>query len=278
LRANWFGIAGEGVRRSFGRISGSEVISGIPGSETNHYGVPYSLTEEFSIVYRMHPLIPDEYSLRRAADDGTLRDATFRDLAGPAARDVLGSVEMSDLLYSLGTSYPGAIVLQNFPKFLQEFQRPDGKMTDIAATDILRTRELGVPRYNEFRRLLRLKPAHTFEDLTDDAALVQTLREVYDDDIESVDTVVGMFAERRPQGFAFSETAFRIFILMASRRLNSDRFLSRDFTPEVYSPAGFAWVSDNDMTSVLLRHYPQLRPALHGVGNPFKPWVVAARG
>jgi hypothetical protein len=277
LRANWFGIAGEGVRRSFGRISGSEVVSGIPGSQTNHYGVPYSLTEEFSIVYRMHPLIPDDYAIRSANDDAVLNTYTFRDLAGPNGRDVLAKVAMTDLLYSLGVANPGAIVLQNFPHFLQEFERPDGKMTDIAATDILRTRELGVPRYNAFRRLLRLRPAADFAELTDDPQLQQALREVYDGDVESVDTIVGMFAERRPKGFAFSETAFRIFILMASRRLNSDRFLSRDFTPEVYSPAGLAWVSDNTMSSVLLRHYPMLRPALHGIANPFTPWVPATR-
>ena len=42
--------------------------------------------------------------------------------------------------------------LHNFPRFLQEYERPDGKLQDLAATDILRTRELGVPRYNEFRR------------------------------------------------------------------------------------------------------------------------------
>ena len=42
--------------------------------------------------------------------------------------------------------------------------RPDGKLMDLAATDILRSRELGVPRYNEFRRLLHLRPARDFDD------------------------------------------------------------------------------------------------------------------
>ena len=42
---------------------------------------------------------------------------------------------------------------------------------DLAATDILRIRELGVPRYNEFRRLLHLKPRRVFDELTDDAGL-----------------------------------------------------------------------------------------------------------
>jgi hypothetical protein len=62
---------------------------------------------------------------------------------------------------------------------------------------------------------------------------------------------------------------------MASRRLNSDRFLTVDFTPEVYSAAGYRWVKDNGMTSVLLRHFPQLRASLRGVANPFGPWHKA---
>ena len=45
-----------------------------------------------------------------------------------------------------------------------------------------------------------------------------------------------------PPGFGFSDTAFRVFILMASRRLKSDRFFTDDFRPEVYTQAGFAWV------------------------------------
>ena len=50
--------------------------------------------------------------------------------------------------------------------------------------------------------------------------------------------MVGMFAEPPPPGFGFSDTAFRIFILMASRRLKSDRFFTTDFTPSVYTQAG----------------------------------------
>ena len=31
--------------------------------------MPFSLTEEFVAVYRMHPLIPDSFDFRAAADD-----------------------------------------------------------------------------------------------------------------------------------------------------------------------------------------------------------------
>ena len=95
---------------------------------------------------------------------------------------------------------------------------------------------------------------------------------MYNNDTDRVDLIVGMFAEKRPKGFAFSETAFRIFILMASRRLNSDRFLTGDFTPEVYTPVGMDWIRDNTMSTILLRHYPHLSPALRGIDNAFTPW------
>ncbi len=273
LRANWFGIAGERVHKLFGRLSKSEVISGIPGAETDHYGVPFSLTEEFVAVYRMHPLIRDDWSLRSATDDAELRRCTFRDLAGPNALQVLDAISMTDLMYSFGTLPPGLVTLHNFPKFLQEFERPDGHMQDLAATDILRTRELGVPRYNEFRRLLHLVPASDFETLTDNPEWAAELRRVYDGDVERVDLSVGMFAERRPKGFAFSDTAFRVFILMASRRLNSDRFFTDYYTAAVYTQAGLDWIMDTSMASILLRHHPQLRASMANVVNAFEPWA-----
>jgi heme peroxidase len=276
MRVNWWGLAGERVNRAFGRISKSEVISGIPGSATQQYGVPYSLTEEFVAVYRMHPLVPDDYALRSSADDRELMQATLRDLAGSGAVTVAQKFGIADLMYSFGTQYPGLVTLHNFPRFLQEFHRPDGTPQDLAATDILRSRELGVPRYNEFRRLLHLRPARDFDDLTDNPEWARQIEAVYGGDIERVDLTVGMEAERRPAGFAFSDTAFRIFILMASRRLNSDRFFTTYYTPAVYTQAGMDWINDNTMATVLLRHYPQLRPALGSVPNAFMPWVRAA--
>jgi hypothetical protein len=273
LKINWWGVASERVQKALGRISRSEVISGIPGSETDHYGVPYSLTEEFSIVYRMHPLTPDDYELRSATDGQVLAEKSFRDIAGPAAQDVTAQFSMTDLFYSFGTSYPGAIILNNYPRFLQEFQRPDHPdvYMDVAAIDVLRSREFGVPRYTQFRRLLHMNVPATFEELTGDQATADTLRTLYGD-LERLDLIVGMFAEQRPKGFAFSDTAFRIFILMASRRLNSDRFFTRHFTPDVYTQIGYDWVQRNSMASVLLRHYPELRPALRDVTNAFQPW------
>jgi hypothetical protein len=101
---------------------------------------------------------------------------------------------------------------------MQQLRRDDGMVVDLAAIDILRSRERGVPRYNEFRRLLRLPEDRSFDDLTQDPQAAAELATVYDS-IEDVDLTVGLNAEPPPPGFGFGDTAFRIFILMASRRL-----------------------------------------------------------
>ena len=272
MRANWWGIAGERLHKLVGRLSRSEVINGIPGSNTQHFGVPYSITEEFVAVYRMHPLIPDDYELRSARTDELLQRRTFPELAGQHAVEVMEQVGMTDLLYSFGIAHPGAVTLHNFPRGLQHFERPDGVVIDLAAHDILRTRELGVPRYNQFRQHMHLPRVTTFEELTDNPIWAEEIRRVYQGDIEQVDVMTGLYAERLPEGFGFSDTAFRIFALMASRRLNSDRFFTTDFTPEVYTPVGMQWLDENTMSTVLLRHFPELAPTLHDVQNAFAPW------
>ncbi|MGH3032573.1 MAG: peroxidase family protein, partial [Gaiellaceae bacterium] len=271
MHANWWGLVGERLGRRLGRLGSGEVLSGIPGSPTDHHGVPYSLTEEFVAVYRMHPLLPDEYTFRSLADDSVLQERTFPEVGALQTRTRLKELGMANAAYSLGIAHPGAITLHNFPRFLQHFERPDGTTMDLAATDVMRVRERGVPRYNDFRRHFRLEPARSFEKLTDNPEWAEEMRRVYGD-VERVDLMVGLYAEPFPKGFGFSDTAFRVFILMASRRLKSDRFFTRDYTPEVYTRAGLDWINDSSMVTVLLRHFPELAPALRGVENAFQPW------
>jgi hypothetical protein len=273
MRATWSGIVGERWNRRLGHLGSGDALSGIPGSETAHHGVPYSLTEEFVAVYRMHALLPDRFLFHSLDRDEPARERTLPELDALHARDQLERIGMANALYSFGVAHPGAISLYNYPGALQHLRRPDGSELDLAAVDVLLTRERGVPRYNEFRRLFRLKPADSFEELTGDPQVARHVARVYGGDIERVDLMVGLYAEPKPEGFGFSDTAFRVFILMASRRLKSDRFFTRHYTPEMYTRTGLDWINDNTMVSVLLRHFPSLYPALRGVENAFTPWA-----
>jgi hypothetical protein len=274
MAGGWWGIAGKYITEALGRHGRGDILTGIPGSETDHFGTPFTLTEEFVSVYRMHGLMPDELNFRSAKTDETVHpNQNLRFVSGSKARKIMEAVSLGDLFYSFGTSHPGALVLHNFPKLLQDLRKEDGTILDLAATDILRDRERGVPRYNHFRKLVHMPPAKTFEDITDNPKYAEELRRVYNNDIDSLDLMVGMLAESsRPAGFGFGETAFRIFLVMAPRRLKSDRFFTIDYTPRVYTQTGLDWIRDSDFATILIRHMPEVQPALAHAKNPFAPW------
>jgi hypothetical protein len=272
MQVIWSGLAGEELQELLEFLDDKELAGGVIGSSADHFSAPYSLTEEFVAVYRMHPLMPDRYAFHSLATGRLLETRELPEIAGQRTPSIAERFTMPDLFYSFGVAHPGALTLHNYPRHLQNLTRDNGERLDLAAVDILRDRERGVPRYNEFRRLLRKPPARSFDELTDNSIWRQQLRDVYNGDLEKVDLMTGLFAEPLPEGFGFSETAFRVFLLMASRRLKSDRFFTDAWTPEVYTEWGLDWVRKNSMLTVLRRHYPQLAPSLEGVENAFNPW------
>jgi len=230
-------------------------------------------------VYRMHPLIPDDFRLVSADSGGEIESLTMPEMAGPAARAVVERHRREDLIASFAVGHPGLLKLHNYPDTMRALSRSRADATagsarhvDLGAIDIVRDRERGVPRYNDFRRMLRLAPAADFPALTGgDAAAARELAGVYRD-VEEVDLMVGLYAEPLPEGFGFSETAFRIFVLMASRRLKSDPAFTDDFRPEVYTAEGLAWIERATMAGVIARHTPALAALAADLRNPFAPW------
>jgi Animal haem peroxidase len=274
LHANWWGILGPDFKRAFGRLGDNEILSGIVGmSKAEHGAAPYYLTEEFTSVYRMHPLVRDEYEFHSVKDGKLIQKTEFLGIFQKEARHLMETVPMADLFYSFGIMHPGAVTLHNYPHFMRQLVKPNGEAFDLAAVDILRDRERGVPRYRRFRELLGRGRINSFEEICPSKPQwAKELREVYNDDLDSVDLMVGMYAEDVPEGFGFSDTAFRVFILMASRRLRSDRFFTKDYRAEIYTQWGLDWIEKTTMTNLLLRHYPDLAPSLRGVENAFAPW------
>ena len=271
LRANWRGLLRD-AQNVLAGLQDNDILAGIPGSPTDHHTVPYAMTEEFVSVYRMHPLMPDDYVLRSAANGAELGRYELPEMSGQRGRQIVRRFNLTDLFYSLGIEHPGAIRLHNYPRHLQNLVKDSGERFDIATVDIMRDRERGLPRYNQFRRMVHKQPYQTIEEMTDNPQWAQEIKHVYNNDIEKVDLMVGLMAEPLPEGMGFSDTAFRIFLLMASRRLKSDRFLSKDYRPEVYTKEGIDWVEENSMIDVLKRHFPDLAPALKDKESAFHPW------
>lgn len=283
MNINWFG---------FGKD-----LPGIVGNPMDKVAtkVPYSLTEEFTSVYRLHSLLPENVNLVSLSDPSKKETRPIAKTRG-GQMDV-PSFSTTDLFHSFGKQHPGQITLNNFPKFLQDLEVPVMGKIDMGMIDIVRDRERGVPRYNEFRRQLSLKPMTKFEDLflqpapgaapgeapeggeltAEQQDMVKKLKDIYGEDgIEKLDLLIGCLAEAvRPTSFGFGETQFQIFILMASRRLQADRFYTTNFNDETYTKEGIEWIKNATMKNVLLRNYPELsKTGLSKIedGNAFRPW------
>lgn len=289
MRANWYGLLGKRFKDTFGHVGGA-ILGGLVGlKEPNNHGVPYSLTEEFTSVYRMHSLLPDQLYIRDVnSTPGPNKSPKLSkkidmiNLIGKSGEKELLDIGFTTQMVSMGHQACGRLELWNYPVWLRNIvpqnvdgtDRPDH--IDLASLDIYRDRERNVSRYNDFRRSLLLIPISKWEDLTDDKEAINTLREVYNDDVEQLDLLVGMAAEKKIKGFAISETAFIIFLSMASRRLEADRFFTSDFNEDVYTKKGFEWVNTTEsLKDVLDRHYPEMSDRWMNSTSAFSVWDAA---
>ncbi|PPD84913.1 hypothetical protein GOBAR_DD18159 [Gossypium barbadense] len=285
MRINWYGFLGKKFKDTFGHVGGS-TLGGLVGlKKPINHGVPYTLTEEFTSVYRMHQLLPDSIHLRNINvtpglnKSPPLLEVPMPDLIGHKGEKTLSQIGFTRQFVSMGHQACGALELCNYPSWLQDLvaQDVDGKdrpdHVDLAALEVYRDRERKVARYNQFRRNLLLIPISKWEDLTEDKEAIEVLKEVYGDDVEELDLMVGLMAEKKIKGFAISETSFIVFLLMASRRLEADRFFTSDFNEEAYTKKGFEWVNTTEsLKDVLNRHYPEISKKWINSRSAFSVW------
>jgi hypothetical protein len=283
LNLNWYGLATFYLHKGKKRKTLSQVnirnpeVGGIVGNPVNKHNRAFGLSEEFVEVYRLHSMLPETLRLRRRGRDGAAQEVPFPATRQSGSIAITRDYPMSDLFYSFGNQHPGALDLNNYPHFMQELSIPGNAFFDMGTVDVVRARERGVPRYNEFRRQLGLNPIERFDDLSDDPKVRSKLEAVYGTDpsaVERLDLLVGTLAEgHRPTGFGFGETMFQIFILNASRRLQADRFFTDSYTEDVYTAEGMRWIDQSDFKAILLRHFPELADTgLANIKNAFEPW------
>jgi len=162
------GIFGLGSKVPHYDITKAEKI----GGGANHFGSPFNFPEEFVTVYRLHPMVPDLIEVRDYKDPNKITNkvAVINTFEGKAT-DAMRSRGLADWGLSLGRQELGLLTLHNVPQFMQNITLPRldtaTKQIDLAALDILRDREHGVPRFNEFRRQYGLRQLTSFDDFAD---------------------------------------------------------------------------------------------------------------
>ena len=163
------GIIGLGSNVDDYEITNSNDVNG----GVNHFGAPFNFPEEFVTVYRLHPLVPDLIEYRDASKDPNkiVEKVAVIQTFENKATDAMRSRGIANWGLSLGRQRLGLLTLHNHPQFLQNIRlprldSPTGQI-DIAALDLIRDREHGVPRFNEFRRQYGLRQLTSYDDFVD---------------------------------------------------------------------------------------------------------------
>jgi hypothetical protein len=181
-----------GGKKDVWSLKNSEHVNG----GVKHFGSPFNFPEEFITVYRLHPLLPDMIEYREWNADANAIKATVPvvETFRGKATDAMRQKGLANWTLSMGRQRLGLLTLENHPRFLQNLKmgrlESVTKHIDVPALDIIRDRERGIPRFNEFRRQYGLKHLTKFDDFIDQREqnrqerarqerLVNTLREVY---------------------------------------------------------------------------------------------------
>jgi len=190
----WYSVlaSGPGIFGLGSQVPGYDVSKPeFTNGGVNHFGSPFNFPEEFVTVYRLHALIPDLIEYRDSSKDPNqiLQKVAVISTFEGKATDAMRSRGLANWALSMGRQRLGLLTLHNIPQFMQNITLPrldtPGKQIDLAALDLIRDREHGVPRFNEFRRQYGLRQLTSYDDFFPKPLAgqyqqwAQQLREVY---------------------------------------------------------------------------------------------------
>jgi hypothetical protein len=110
-------------------------------------------------------------------------------------------------------------------------------------------------------------------DLTHgDKELERDVAKVYNNCLECVDQSIGRMIEIHKKYQSSMDPFMKDALSRLIRLVYSDRFYTVHYDEEHYTKEGLDWIKNNNMKSIILRHYPELAHALDGVTNVFMAW------
>ncbi|KAA0149816.1 hypothetical protein FNF29_05642 [Cafeteria roenbergensis] len=100
----------------------------------------------------------------------------------------------------------------------------EGIRNDLAAVDVLRGRDAGIPSFSRARQVYGLQPPSTFADITSNTQIAAILSQLYGGDVTKVDLWVGGLAEQATSGAFVGPTFKAIIREQFIRTRDGDRF------------------------------------------------------
>lgn len=193
--------------------------------------VDASVSNEFATLgFRMGHSQSGE-TIRRLEKDGSSIKAGELNLAqtsfNPSVITEAGGIE--PILRGLVTEVQEATdlkIVDGLRNLLFTDSPSDGPVTngtDLAALDIQRSRDHGLPTYNDIREAYGLERVSSFEEITNESDVVEKLKTLYVS-VDRVDPLIGMLAEGQLVGASIGELNEAILEDQFERLRDGDQF------------------------------------------------------
>ena len=128
---------------------------------------------------------------------------------------------------------------------------PEAGGLDLAAINIQRGRERGLPDYNTVRENLGLPLVKTFYDITNDQDEARELEAIYGS-VDNIDPWVGMLAEYHMPDALFGETIMMIMKLQFQLVRDADRFYYEN--DPIFSSEEVEYISRTSFREIVMRN------------------------
>ncbi|MEQ8838906.1 MAG: peroxidase family protein, partial [Lacipirellulaceae bacterium] len=243
------------VRKAVGaqiqRITYEEFLPMLIGDALSPYAgyddtVNATLSNEFAnAAYRVgHTLLSPTIHLHD--DNGKLGEVALRDaFFEPQFTKDNGIETVLKGLAMQKAQDVDAFIVDEVREFL--FAEGNGGL-DLAAVNIQRGRDHGLPSYNDVRRGLGLSPITDFDDVTTDPGVADALESVYAS-IEDIDLWVGAVAEDALPGSLVGELLSEIIADQFERLRDGDRFF---YEGDADALTLFPELADSTLSDVIL--------------------------
>lgn len=195
-------------------------------------------------IFNVTTLIPDSLPLRTKESSTTI--LRYED------QFQTPNLNSNDVIMALGTNHAGAMTLCNTPE------------STIGSHKCLVS-------YVETRTSFGMSCPDSIQDITKHPKHLHDVMIYYENDVRSINANIGCLVED-PDKNGFGETTITVLQQLTHYFIVNDPILSSNFDDTTYSAIGKQWIQQNNFKTMLKRHFPDTKPLLVGIDNPFLPW------
>lgn len=182
---------------------------------------------EFNLLYRWHSMVPEYFQVG---------DKQFGLDEFLSNTPLVTEVGLETLITAASQQKVGRIGLKNTPGFFFQPLPFGDDQRSVMERTVAMAREARLRPFNDYLKAFSYPRLNSFEELTDDTELQQELKSLYNNKIDDLEWLVGVFAERHERNF------------MTGRLMN--RMVSYDaFTHALTNPLMSIYVHNEDTFS-----------------------------